>query len=111
MIGNNLAALRPDVFLLTFYSVSDMTVRLNNIEEEVSGQNADIAAVVESDAEQEERLSIIEDSVDTWDDRIVVLEAADREIQTRLATLEEILEQIILSKICILKSCAISQDL
>ena len=84
-----------------------MTVRLTNIEEEVSGQNADIAAVVESDTEQEERISIIEDSVDTWDDRIVGLEAADREIQTRLATLEE----IILSMLCILKSCSLSRDL
>ena len=86
---------------------SDMTVRLTNIEETVSGQNADIAAITESDTEQNERITVVEDIVDTWDDRIVALEAADRDIQGRLATLEE----TILSKFRILISCSVSNDL
>ena len=55
----------------------------------VSEQTVEIAAISQSDTEQNERMAVLEDDVDTWDDRIIALEAADRDIQDRLAKLEE----------------------
>ena len=78
-------------------NILDTIVRLTTLEELVSAQTVEIAAIAQSDTEQNDRILVLEDDVDTWDDRIVALEAVDRDIQDRLVTLEE----TVLSNICI----------